>query len=361
MTKMKTGSSSSGSSDSSDSEDSDNGNCSSMFHVRIFNLILSEILLGNHCVSSAGLVPKPQKTQLTNKDTKGPLQQPLGSGMGPAASAPQPQPQLFQPKPPFAPPPPVPVSVPSLDSSQLMTPGFDPLPHFMNSHLTQPNTEASSAIPTASAPAAPDLSATRPIQMPPETHPFLNQHPIIASPGKSTVDLFILLEFNVLFCLNKASFKNLLVCFSLSNVSKVDFFFSPCMQQFIMLFPSNHPDLATAPLHFHANLHSRLHPLYPPSLHHPHPSCSPHFPSTFPSPSPGHGSLHHHPMASWVLFRRSLPKLCSRTMRSQRPRTLKPPHSVKSTTSCSRFRLGPPHRRCPNTRPCRSPPRWCRP
>lgn len=154
VTKMKTGSSSSGSSDSSDSEDSENG-----------------------------LVPKLQKKTSTNKDTKRPHHQSLSSVAGPVAPQLQPptQPQVVQSKPPFVPPPPVPVPVPSLDSTQL----FDPLAHFMNPHLTQPNTEPNPTITTAGAPVASGLlNANTPTgQTPTETHPFLNQHPIIPSPA----------------------------------------------------------------------------------------------------------------------------------------------------------------------------------
>lgn len=154
VTKVKTGSSSSGSSDSSDSEDSD-----------------------------SGLVPKQQKKTSNNKDTKRPQHQSLGSGVGPVT--PQPQPQVDQSKPPYIAPPAVPVSVPSLDSSQLLAPAFDPLAHFMNSHLTQSNTEPNATITTVGAPVASGLLNTNaPInQTPSETHPFLNQHPILPSPA----------------------------------------------------------------------------------------------------------------------------------------------------------------------------------
>ncbi|KAK2817363.1 hypothetical protein Q5P01_025554 [Channa striata] len=153
MTKMKTGSSSSGSSDSSDSEDSENG-----------------------------LVPKQQKT-LSNKESKRAHHQTLSSGAGPVV--PQPQPQVVQTKLPFVPPPPVPVSVPSLDTSQLLTSGFDPLAQFMNPHLTQTNSESSPAVTAPGAPVASGLlnTNTPSCQPPTETHPFLNQHPIVPSPA----------------------------------------------------------------------------------------------------------------------------------------------------------------------------------
>uniref|UniRef100_A0A1A7YP49 Bromodomain-containing protein 2 n=1 Tax=Iconisemion striatum TaxID=60296 RepID=A0A1A7YP49_9TELE len=157
VTKTRTGSSSSDSSDSSDSEDSD-----------------------------SGLVPKQQKKISVNKDTKRPHHQPLSTGVGPVTSAPPTQPQLVQSKPSFVPPPPsVPASVPSLDSSQLMASGFDPLANFMNSQLTQSNTESSVPMTAAGALVSSGLlNANMPInQTPTDTHPFLNQLPIIPSPA----------------------------------------------------------------------------------------------------------------------------------------------------------------------------------
>ncbi|XP_029909776.1 bromodomain-containing protein 4-like [Myripristis murdjan] len=156
----KTGSSSSGSSDSSDdSDDSENG-----------------------------LVPKQQKKKtMSNKDTKRPHHPSLSSGAGPAPPQPQPQtqPQVVQSKPPFVPPPPVPVSVPSLDSSQLLGSGFDPLAHFMTPHLSQSNTEPNPTISTAGTPVGSGLlnTNTHTNQTPTDTHPFLNQNPIIPSPA----------------------------------------------------------------------------------------------------------------------------------------------------------------------------------
>ncbi|XP_057698999.1 bromodomain-containing protein 4-like isoform X2 [Corythoichthys intestinalis] len=162
VTKLKTGSSSSGTSDSSDSEDSDNG-----------------------------LVPKQQKT-LSNKDTKR-TQQPVTSVAGPVA--PHPQPALS--KLPFITPPnvpvsipvsvpnPVPIPVPALESSQLLSTGFDPLSHYMNTHLNQPSTEPSPVISAACPPLVSSLlNVNAPVgPTPTETHPFLNQHPIIPTPA----------------------------------------------------------------------------------------------------------------------------------------------------------------------------------
>lgn len=177
---MKTGSSSSDSSDSSDSEDSDNGEMN--FYLHLYSLSSQWFLMILLHFHLPGLVPKEQKKTTSNKDTKRP-QQPLVSVAGP----PQPQiePQPVQSKPSFVPAPPV--SVPSLDSSHLLNSGFDPLLQFMNPHLTQSNTEPNPTISTASAPAAPGLlSVNEPTgHLPSDTHPFLNQHPIIPSPGRS--------------------------------------------------------------------------------------------------------------------------------------------------------------------------------
>lgn len=138
------------------------------------------------CLVSTGLVPKQQTKTLPNKDSKRGNHQPLPPplppiGMLPVAPAPQTQPQLFQPKPPFVSAP----SVPPLDSSQLLSSGFDPLAHFMNSHLTESNAESGAAVATAGAALPPGLlNANAPLnQTPTDTHPFLNQHPIVPSPG----------------------------------------------------------------------------------------------------------------------------------------------------------------------------------
>uniref|UniRef100_A0A8C2YYW4 Bromodomain containing 4 n=2 Tax=Cyclopterus lumpus TaxID=8103 RepID=A0A8C2YYW4_CYCLU len=138
VTKTKTGSSSSGSSDSSDSEDSENG-----------------------------LVPKLQTKISTFKDAKRLHQLPLITAVGPAPPQPQPQPQpqAVQSKPPH---------VPSLDLAQLMGSGFDPLAQFMNPRLPRSNGEPKASAGAAGSPVA---------NTPPETHPFLNQHPVIPSPA----------------------------------------------------------------------------------------------------------------------------------------------------------------------------------
>lgn len=176
---MKTGSSSSDSSESSDSEDSDNGEME--FYLCFHSLSVQWFLIIFLPCHLPGLVPKDQKKTTSNKDTKRP-QQPLVS----VACLPQPQiePQPVQSKQSFVAVPPV--SVPSLDSSHLLNSGFDPLVQFMNPHLTQSNTEPNPTISTASAPAAPALlSVNEPTgHLPSDTHPFLNQHPIIPSPGR---------------------------------------------------------------------------------------------------------------------------------------------------------------------------------
>lgn len=156
-----------------------------MFFIISAFLIFSPYI--SYIICPPGLVPKQQKKKTSNKDTKRP-QQSLCSGAGPVAPQLQIQPQVVQSKPSFVPPPPVHVSVPSLDSSQLLNSGFDPLAQFMNPHPTQLNKEPNPTIATASAPVVSGLlNANTPTsQMPTETHPFLNQHPIIPSPGMYT-------------------------------------------------------------------------------------------------------------------------------------------------------------------------------
>lgn len=141
--------------------------------------VISQISRAYSFFLSTGLVPKQQKKILANKDTKKPLPQPVSSGAGPVAAAPQAQPQLVQSKPQF---------VPTLDSSQLMAPGFDPLDQFMTPHLVQSNAESSAPVtPAAALVSSGLLNANMPTnQTPTDTHPFLNQHPIVPSPGRFT-------------------------------------------------------------------------------------------------------------------------------------------------------------------------------
>ncbi|XP_028307198.1 bromodomain-containing protein 4-like isoform X2 [Gouania willdenowi] len=150
VTKVKMGSSSSDGNDTSDSEDFENG-----------------------------LAPNQQKKASTIKDTRRLQLQSPSSGIGPVAA----QPQLMQPKAPFIPPPSVPVT--ALDASHLLTSGFDPLTHFMNSHLTQSNPQPNATITTTAGPITTALlNANAPSNQPStEQHPFLNQHPIIPSPA----------------------------------------------------------------------------------------------------------------------------------------------------------------------------------
>lgn len=157
VTKMKSESSSSDSSDSSESEDSENG-----------------------------LVPRQQKKKASIKELKRPQQSLLCSGPGPVAPALQSQPQMAQqPKPALVSPPPVRISASSLDSTQLLNSGFDPLAQFMNPHPTQPSAEPNPAAPSAGGHVAPGLPVASTIanQLSADTNAFLNQHPIIPSPA----------------------------------------------------------------------------------------------------------------------------------------------------------------------------------
>lgn len=150
-------------------------------HFSVF-LIFSWYIL--HIICVTGLVPRHQKKKTSNKEVKRP-QQSLCSGPGPVAPQLQSQPQMAQSKPPFVAPPPVHVSASSLDSTQLLNSGFDPLAQFMNPHPTQPSTEPNPTITAGNAHVVSGLPNANTIsnQMLTETHPFLNQHPIITSPG----------------------------------------------------------------------------------------------------------------------------------------------------------------------------------
>lgn len=133
-----------------------------------------------------GLVPRQQKKKASIKELKRPQQSLLCSGPGPVAPALQTQPQMAQqPKPALVSPPPVRISASSLDSTQLLNSGFDPLAQFMNPHPTQPSAEPSPAAPSAGGHVAPGLPVASTIanQLSADTNAFLNQHPIIPSPG----------------------------------------------------------------------------------------------------------------------------------------------------------------------------------
>lgn len=69
--------------------------------------------------------------------------------------------------------------VAALESSQLLETGFESLPPFGQPlmHLSQHTANPSSSPP-------PHLSAQPAGPVSPETHPFLNQHPVLPSPGK---------------------------------------------------------------------------------------------------------------------------------------------------------------------------------
>lgn len=73
--------------------------------------------------------------------------------------------------------------VTALESSQLLENTFDSLPHF-----GQPLMHMSHHANDSSSPAPPHLNAhTASGPGSPDTHPFLNQHPILHSPGKSEI------------------------------------------------------------------------------------------------------------------------------------------------------------------------------
>lgn len=74
--------------------------------------------------------------------------------------------------------------VAALESSQLLETSFDSLASFGQPlmHLTHHHGNASS-------PAPPHLNTHPAGPVSPETHPFLNQHPLLASPGEATQPL----------------------------------------------------------------------------------------------------------------------------------------------------------------------------
>lgn len=116
---------------------------------------------GHHPVIAPGMVP-PQM----------PLQ-PQAPVLQPTVQLKQPQPQHPSPATYMAPP------VTALESSQLLENTFDSLPHF-----GQPLMHMSHHANDSSSPAPPHLNAhTASGPGSPDTHPFLNQHPNLQSPG----------------------------------------------------------------------------------------------------------------------------------------------------------------------------------
>lgn len=94
---------------------------------------------------------------------------------------------MAQPKPALvSSPPPVRISASSLDSAQLLNSGFDPLAQFMNLQPTQPSAEPTPTAPPAGGHTAPGLpvASTMANQLSTDANPFLNQHPIVPSPGE---------------------------------------------------------------------------------------------------------------------------------------------------------------------------------
>lgn len=71
-----------------------------------------------------------------------------------------------------------------LESSQLLETSFESLPPF-----GQPLMHLSHHTGNSSSPAPPHLNAHSAGPVSPETHPFLNQHPILPSPGKAVCRL----------------------------------------------------------------------------------------------------------------------------------------------------------------------------
>lgn len=83
--------------------------------------------------------------------------------------------------------------VAALESSQLLESSFESLPPF-----GQPLMHLSHHTGNPSSP--PHLSAQSAGQGSPETHPFLNQHPVLPSPGKATCRLLSTYDYFVFCC-----------------------------------------------------------------------------------------------------------------------------------------------------------------
>lgn len=89
----------------------------------------------------------------------------------------------------------MPPPVTALEPSQLLENPFDPLAHFGQPLMHLPHHANDS-----SSPAPPHLNAHPPGgPVSPETHPFLNQHPILPSPGEWKLPVYYtkVLSFNM--------------------------------------------------------------------------------------------------------------------------------------------------------------------
>lgn len=140
----------------------------------------------NSIVFVTGTIKQQKKKTPSMKEGKKPHPHaqmgPAQPGLPPQVPPPQPssqmkQQQQRQPSPEgfMAPPP-----VAPLESSQLLETNFETLPQFNQPLLLMNNTGNSSS------PAPPHLNPHSAEPVSPETHPFLNQHPILPSPGKSS-------------------------------------------------------------------------------------------------------------------------------------------------------------------------------
>jgi len=150
--------------------------------------IKSKILKLNYNLFFSGIIKHRKKKGLSVKEGKkthphvhiqsGPGQIGLHSQIAGLQSSSQ---MKQQPQPPtagfIAPP------VAALESSQLLETSFDSLPPFGQPlmHLTHHTGNSS--------PAPPHLNAHSAEPVSPETHPFLNQHPVLTSPGKAVCRL----------------------------------------------------------------------------------------------------------------------------------------------------------------------------
>lgn len=179
-TSKKIGSSSESSDSSSDSEAEITGQLKIFFFFAIYNLSYVLLLKKPHHICFSGMIKQRKKKSQPVKEGKkthppvqaGSAQTGLPSQiLGPQSSSQmknQPPPASFVAAPPVA----------ALESSHLLE-SYESLPPF-SSHqpiMHMPHHTGNSS------PAPPHLNAHPAGPVSPETHPFLNQHPILPSPG----------------------------------------------------------------------------------------------------------------------------------------------------------------------------------
>lgn len=183
-TSKKTGSSSESSASSTDSEAEGTGDLLQIWHVltcphlKVKRLVLTSLLVFSgiikHQKKKGQSVKEGKKTHPHLHIQSGPAHLGIHSQIAGLQSSIQ---MKQQPQPPPGTPGFINPPVAALESSQILETSFDSLPPF-GQPLMHLSHQAGN-----SSPAPPHLNAHSAGPVSPETHPFLNQHPVLTSPG----------------------------------------------------------------------------------------------------------------------------------------------------------------------------------